>query len=72
MFGKEKRKNKRIHTGRGGDADPGHGTESELFSRTGASKQPAGMKNRAGVCNYRHAVFFLWVPKCQCLLWGNV
>lgn len=56
LFGKEKRKSKRIHTG--SIADSVHCIVTEFYSGTGVRQYSAGIYDRCGVCNYRHAVFF--------------
>lgn len=55
LFGKEKRKSKRIHTG--SIADSVHCIVTEFYSGTGVRQYSAGIYDRCGVCNYRHAVF---------------
>ena len=47
---------KRIHTG--SIADSVHCIVTEFYSGTGVRQYSAGIYDRCGVCNYRHAVFF--------------
>ncbi len=56
LFGKEKRKSKRILTG--GIADSIHCIVAEFYCGTGVCQYSAGIYDRCGVCNYRHVVFF--------------
>lgn len=52
---KREKKSKRIHTG--SIADSVHCIVTEFYSGTGVRQYSAGIYDRCGVCNYRHAVF---------------